>query len=68
MTKTAIITFSGGVGRRFSMKFLKQLAPYSQNLFKVRETLEVFEEVKEIDLIIITCPPNQNSKNKLNPA
>ena len=65
MTKTLAIITAGGIGRRFSHETLKQLAPYSQNLSVLDKTLEAFEEVKEIDLIIITCPPNQNFQEQI---
>ena len=65
MTKTLAIITAGGIGRRFSDETLKQLAPYDQNLSVLDKTLEAFEEVKEIDLIIITCPPNQNFQEQI---
>ena len=66
MTKTFYYYYSaGGIGRRFSDETLKQLAPYDQNLSVLDKTLEAFEEVKEIDLIIITFPPNRNFQEQI---
>ena len=65
MTKTLAIITAGGIGRRFSDETLKQLAPYDQNLSVLDKTLEAFEEVKEIDLIIITFPPNRNFQEQI---
>ena len=66
MTKTLAIITAAGIGKRFSHNTLKQLAPFDQNLSVLDKTLEAFEGVKEIDLIIITFPPNHNFYDQIN--